>query len=46
MNYIMIKCNNCNKDIFILEPYAKSQMFCTIGCMEKNANNGHSDFQP
>lgn len=45
MNYIKIKCNNCNKDLFILEPYARNKMFCTIDCMEKKANDEHSDFQ-
>lgn len=45
MNYVMIKCNNCNKDLFILEPYARNKMFCTIDCMEKKANDEHSDFQ-
>lgn len=35
-----IKCENCGKEIIVLESSIREEMFCTIGCMIdfKNGN--------
>jgi len=45
MKYTLVKCANCNKELFILEPYVRDSMFCTIGCIEKSVFNEHPHFK-
>lgn len=45
IKYTLVKCANCNKELFIFEPYIRDSMFCTIGCMEKSGFNEHPHFK-
>lgn len=29
-----IKCANCQREILVIEEYARDKMFCTLGCMD------------
>lgn len=35
MELVEIKCDNCGKEIFVLEDHIRQEMFCTIGCMDE-----------
>lgn len=41
MKFTRVKCGNCAKEIYVLEPYVRDFMYCTIGCMEKMESNGY-----
>lgn len=32
------KCNGCGKAIYVCKDVVRNEMFCTIGCMDKNKN--------
>jgi hypothetical protein len=36
MIYKTVKCAFCNKEIHVLEQYARKTMFCTLACLEQN----------
>ncbi|CAG1001278.1 hypothetical protein METP3_03333 [Methanosarcinales archaeon] len=34
MEIIEVKCENCNKEIYINREQVREKMFCTLGCMD------------
>ena len=40
MQFKMVECDYCHKEMVILEEYVRQPMFCTIGCMDKSENEG------
>ncbi len=38
MELVETKCAKCNKEIYLYKEYIREKMFCTLGCMGKNAN--------
>jgi hypothetical protein len=33
-NIVNVKCENCGKELFIIDTNIRQKMFCTIGCMD------------
>lgn len=43
---VMIRCINCDKEIYILKDYTKNGLFCTIKCLEEyKKRDGDNDFR-
>ncbi len=34
---VVIKCENCGKELFVEDTNIRQKMFCTIGCMDSYA---------
>lgn len=39
MQFKMVECDYCHKEIVILEEFVRQPMFCTLGCMDKSKKN-------
>ena len=34
---VIVKCENCGKELFVKDTIIRQKMFCTIGCMNSYA---------
>jgi len=34
---VIVKCENCGKELFVRDNNIRPKMFCTIGCMDSYA---------
>ncbi len=34
---VIVKCENCGKELFVRDSNIRPKMFCTIGCMDSYA---------
>jgi hypothetical protein len=46
MELVTVKCDNCNREIYVFENYIREKMFCTLGFMNsymdiKNSKKGN-----
>lgn len=39
MQFKMVECDYCHKEMVILEEFVRQPMFCTLGCMYKSEKN-------
>ena len=38
MQFKIVECDYCHKEMVILEEFVRQPMFCTLGCMDKSEN--------
>ena len=38
MQFEIVECDYCHKEMVILEEFVRQTMFCTLGCMDKSEN--------
>lgn len=41
MTIVEVKCEKCNKEIFVNKNCIRKEMFCTIGCMDSYLRGGN-----
>jgi hypothetical protein len=43
MQYKIVECSYCHKEMVILEKFVRQPMFCTLGCMDKSEYEKRGD---